>query len=172
MYCADRGERKIEACYVKASHDNFSLVTQALEDQALEDQAMLPFQRPDLLATRTFEVPVFTVPLLQVPPDALLGTQRPARSPDAAPNALARLFQNERLQNERLRPCASGAPADRFRSPAPSPRSSTPRSPSRRCGEARDAESPRRHADQMLCRLNASSCMLVLACSSKAAPPA
>ena len=45
-----------------------------LEDQALEDQATLPFQRPDLLATRTFEVPVFTVPLLQVPPDALLGT--------------------------------------------------------------------------------------------------
>jgi hypothetical protein len=44
-----------------------------LEDQALEDQATLPFQRPDLLATRTFEVPVFTVPLLQVPPDALLG---------------------------------------------------------------------------------------------------
>ena len=31
-HCADHGERKIEACYVKASHDDFGLVTQALDD--------------------------------------------------------------------------------------------------------------------------------------------
>ena len=159
-YCADRGERKIEACYVKASRDNSGLMT-----QALEDQATLPFQHPDLLATRIFEGPRFYGPPSSSTARCPPRDSRPARSPDAAPNALARLSQNGwlhgRLQNERPRPCASGAPAasqgptDRFRSPAPSPRS-----PSLQCGEARDAESPRRHADQMSCRSNASFCMI------------